>query len=188
MVIGLQPLFIALLVRVFFRERLRNSTWLSFILAITGIILLAQSRGASTPNMHGIVFALLCAILLGFNFTYHLKFLSNESPFRLVFFQNILQLPVLFIVLPFIDSTLVMHDVMPFAHLGILSTGIAYYLIYAGSKTVKKQLIGFFQLIENIIPVLTGVFLMQEELGWSSVLGIALVLSAGIWCMKSNAA
>lgn len=188
MVIGLQPLFVALLARILFKEHVTRTTWLSFLLAILGIALLAHTNGNSAVNFRGILYALLSAVLLGVNFTYHLKFLGTESPYRLVFFQNALQVPVLCAALPFIHVQLVLQDLLPLAGLGIICTGLAYMLIYAGSKQVKKQIIGIFQMIENIIPVLTGIFLMQEKWGWLSFFGLLLVLAAGFWSMKQNAA
>jgi drug/metabolite transporter (DMT)-like permease len=181
MVIGLQPLFVAMFAFILFRERISPRTWMSCALALVGIVLLSGFLPGKEVEGTGLLYALFSAFLLGINFTYHLKFLHGESAYRLVFFQNLFQLPILAVVLFFVPFHFVLSDLLPFALLGVICTGAAYILIYAGSKSVKKEHIGILQLIENVIPVFTGIFFAHEQLTWSAVAGISLILFAGFW-------
>lgn len=177
--LGLHPVFVILFARMIFGEKISLLTWISCLLALPGIYLVA-SPGAAVFSAAGAAFSLLSAALLGLNFTYHLRFLKEENPYRLVFFQNLMQIPML---LPFFladPGELSAGTILPLAILGILCSGIAYLLIYSGSRYIRKQLIGIFQVIENIVPALAGVLLFREQVSAAAISGIACILLAAV--------
>ena len=71
--------------------------------------------------------------------------------------------------------------------LGVVCTGLAYFLVYNGSRVVKTQYIGVLQMIENVIPVILGVYLYNEKIEEIQFLGILIILfSAVLVSIKSN--
>ncbi len=176
---GAHPIFVVLFVYLFFKEKISIKTLISCSLSVIGILLIS---GYNTNGSHGSlmssIYALGSAFFLGLNFTYYLKYLKGYSPGKLVFYQNILQIPLL---IPFAihnPGTLTLSGSIAMIFLGVLCTGIAYFLVYSGSLTVRKQTIGILQIIENVIPIVCGIYLFNEILNLQMVLGIIILFTS----------
>lgn len=175
--LGVHPVFVVLFVFLFFREKITPKTWMSCFLAILGIALISGiSSSSADGSILGSLYALVSAFFLGLNFTYYLKYLKGYSPGKLVYYQNILQVPLLLPFAIYNPGVITSSGIIAVICLGVFCTGIAYFLIYSGSQTVKKQHIGVLQIIENIIPIILGLFLFQEEVQMIAYCGILLIL------------
>lgn len=178
---GMHPIFVVLFSVLLFKEKIIRTIFLACLIAIIGGVFVGyQTKYFSSSTVEGSLFALLSAFFLGLNFTYHLKYLSHFSSIRLVFYQNILQLPIL---LPFVflyPSKLNADGWISIAFLGIVCTGFAYFLVYNGSKYVQKQSIGILQMIENVIPIVLGIYLYNEEITSLQIIGIVLILLSSV--------
>jgi drug/metabolite transporter (DMT)-like permease len=178
---GMHPIFVVLFSVLLFKEKIIRTTFLACLIAIIGGVFVAyQTKCFSSSTVEGSLYSLLSAFFLGLNFTYHLKYLSHFSSIRLVFYQNILQLPIL---LPFVflyPSKLNADGWISIAFLGIVCTGFAYFLVYNGSKYVQKQSIGILQMIENVIPIVLGIYLYNEEITLLQIIGIVLILLSSV--------
>ena len=176
---GAHPIFVVLFVFLFFKEKIRLKTLISCSLSIVGIILISGfTSGNSQGSILSSLYALGSAFFLGLNFTYYLKYLKGYSAGKLVFYQNILQIPIL---IPFAINSPGTYSTAGFISiicLGIICTGIAYFLVYSGSQSVKKQNIGILQIIENVIPIVFGVYLFQEQLTLQMVSGMILLFAS----------
>lgn len=175
--LGLQPLAIAGCAFLFFREKINRRTLLSGTIALAGVALLASKPGNGT-GAAGILFGLLTAILLAFNFTYHLRFLPGEHPARLVFIQNLLQLPLLLIPAIIDPGVITVQGAAGVTAMGLICTLFAYALIYHGSRSVSKQQIGILQLTENFIPLFVGIIFFGEKITPAGGAGVILVFVA----------
>ncbi|MBI1836693.1 MAG: EamA family transporter [Flavobacteriia bacterium] len=178
---GMHPVFVVLFSYLLFKEKIFLKTYLSCLVAIIGGGLIAFANNAnSSATFEGSIYGLLSAVFLGINFTYHLKYLTHFSSIKLVFFQNALQLPIL---LPFVfifPSKLSSEGWTSIVFLGIVCTGLAYFLVYNGSKFVSKQYIGVLQMIENIIPVFLGVIIYHEMIHLQEISGIILIVLSAL--------
>lgn len=177
--LGVHPVFVVFFVFLFFREKVNIKTWISCFIALIGITLISLFHSPeSSGSIGGSLFALASAFFLGLNFTYYLKYLKGFSAGKLVFYQNILQIPLL---LPFAihdSGKITQSGIISVICLGVFCTGIAYFLIYSGSQTIKKQNIGVLQIIENVIPIIIGVAFYQEKVFFIAFVGIFLILSS----------
>jgi drug/metabolite transporter (DMT)-like permease len=176
---GAHPIFVVLFVYLFFKERIRKKTFISCFLSIIGIVLISgfTSEQSSTSILSS-MYALGSAFFLGLNFTYYLKYLKGFSAGKLVFYQNVLQIPLL---IPFAvnnPGTFSSSGIIAMICLGVLCTGIAYFLVYSGSQSIKKQYIGVLQIIENVIPILFGVLLFKEVLTFQMILGMVILFAS----------
>lgn len=175
--LGVHPVFVVLFVFLFFKEKITLKTWISCFLSILGIFLISGITSSKLDGaIYGSLFALASAFFLGLNFTYYLKYLQGYSAGKLVYYQNILQIPLLLPVAIYDPGTITSSGVISVICLGVFCTGIAYFLIYEGSQSVKKQHIGVLQIIENIIPIILGIFLFQEQIQFIAMIGVILVL------------
>jgi len=175
-VIGIQPVFVALAARILLNENIRPSTLLVSFISLSGVLMIGLSTGIRHVSTDAVLWALLSAALLGINFTYHLKYLCAEPVLRLVFYQSVFQIPLLLCFAPFSSGGLQLSSLFPMIALGIVCTAGAYLLIYYGSRSVKSQHIGLFQITENIVPVITGVLVMKESVSTSMIIGILLIV------------
>lgn len=175
---GLQPLAVAGFVWLLFREKIPMKVAAACGLAFLGVMLLSGSGPGGTNFQWGICAGIGSAALLGVNFTYHLKYLPDEHPWNLVFIQNLIQIPFLAPFLFIEESSWSLGGMLCLVALGVFCTFGAYTLIYLGSKSVGKHSIGILQLSENIIPIVAGVGLFGEDLGWKSWVGICLVVGS----------
>ncbi len=176
---GAHPIFVVIFVFLFFKEKIRLKTLISCLLSIVGVILIS---GFTSVNSQGSLlsslYALGSAFFLGLNFTYYLKYLKGYSAGKLVFYQNILQIPIL---IPFAlnnPGTFSTSGFISIICLGVFCTGIAYFLVYSGSQTVKKQNIGILQIIENVIPIVFGVLLFKEQLNLQMIFGMVILFAS----------
>ena len=176
---GAHPIFVVLFVFLFFKERIRKKTLISCLLSIIGIVLISGfASDQSSTTFLSSMYALGSAFFLGLNFTYYLKYLKGFSAGKLVFYQNVLQIPLL---IPFALSspgTFSTFGFISIGCLGVICTGIAYFLVYSGSQSVKKQYIGVLQIIENVIPILFGVLLFKEVLTYQMILGMVILFAS----------
>jgi drug/metabolite transporter (DMT)-like permease len=177
--LGVHPVFVVFFVFLFFREKISFRTSFSCFLALLGIAVIAGLNVFQEKELFlGSLFALASAIFLALNFTYYLKYLKGYSAGKLVYYQNILQIPLLIPFVVWKPGVVSMEGILAVFCLGIFCTGIAYFLIYSGSQTVKKQHIGVLQIVENVIPLVLGIFLFNEQVGGVVYTGIVLVISA----------
>lgn len=186
--LGLQPLGVMLCVRVFFGERAGKPMLAAGITALAGVVLLSMGETGNAKGWTGIVFGLLTALLLGLNFTYHLRFLPGSEAGRLVYLQNLFQLPLLIPFLFLESGTITGAGLMNLAAMGLVCTFLAYYLIYKGSQLVSKHLIGLLQVVENIIPVILGVTCFNETMNGWKYAGVLLILAGLLLPRQDKAA
>ena len=185
---GMHPIFVVLFSIIFFKERIYKLTYISCLLAIIGgVLILSNTNELTGTTINGVLYGFASALFLGLNFTYYLKYLSHFSSSKLVFLQNALQLPVLLPFLLFNSSKINNNGWVAMLFLGVVCTGLAYFLAYNGSRVVKTQYIGVLQMIENVIPVILGVYLYNEKIEEIQFLGILIILfSAVLVSIKSN--
>lgn len=175
--LGVHPVFVVLFVYLFFKEKVGLKTWISCSFSILGIFLISGISASEQENsIGGSLFALVSAFFLGLNFTYYLKYLKGFSAGKLVFYQNIIQIPILVPFAIYNPGNITSSGIISVICLGVFCTGIAYFLIYSGSQTVKKQNIGILQIIENIIPLIIGISFFHEDINFSAFIGILIVL------------
>lgn len=174
-VIGVQPVFVALAAYILLKENIRTSTIIISVISLSGVVIIGLSSGIHIVSTDAVLWALLSAALLGINFTFHLKYLSTEPVLRLVFYQSVFQIPMLLCFAPICSGGLQVSSLLPMICLGFVCTAGAYLLIYHGSRSIKSQHIGLFQITENIVPVLTGVLIMHESVSSAMIFGIVLI-------------
>jgi drug/metabolite transporter (DMT)-like permease len=143
---GAHPIFVVLFVYLFFKERIRKKTLISCLLSIIGIVLISGfTSDQSSTTFLSSMYALGSAFFLGLNFTYYLKYLKGFSAGKLVFYQNVLQIPLLIPFALINPGTFSPTGIISMICLGVLCTGIAYFLVYSGSQSVKNNTLGFYK-------------------------------------------
>lgn len=176
--IGSAPIFSGLIEMLVLRKRPSGVWWLSTLLSISGCLLLLMNQASVNINPIGIILALGAGLsFAGYTFVSR-KMLANHSPLSVVavvfMLSAILLSPLLFVFdLSWITS---IRGVGISLHLGIVATGIAYFLFAKGLSNVSSSTAVTLSLAEPLTATLLGVIVVGERLNLLSWTGISLLL------------
>jgi len=189
--IGSAPILSGLLEWIFFKTRPAKVWWYSTLLSILGCLMLFMNKESVFVDPVGIILALGAGLSFA---SYTLvsrdmvKKYSSLSVVAVVFTLSAICLsPFLFI---FDMSWIVsFRGVGVSLQLGIMATGVAYFLFAKGLSHVSSSNAVTLALAEPLTAALLGVFMLGENLSITSWLGIfLLILGIGIliWSSKSS--
>jgi drug/metabolite transporter (DMT)-like permease len=183
-IIGTIPLFVPAGAYVFFREKLSLLNIAGLILSFAGILIVVLNRSFTfNANPSGIMLLFL-AVFSAVGYTLMVrKLVGRYNPFSLVTYQNIIGV-VLFIplVAVFEHESLISVDItgrslVSLFCLAIFGSTLAFIMY---NYSIKKLGASKANIFTNIIPVLTAVFsyyILNEEMTFRKVTGIAVVLA-----------
>lgn len=189
--IGSAPILSGFIERIYFKKRLGTLWWCSTFLSILGCLMLFVNKESVYVDPVGILMALGAGLSFA-SYTLVSRELvekySSLSVVAVVFtLSAIILSPLLFIFdMSWIMS---MQGVSASLHLGIMATGIAYYLFAKGLTDVSSSTAVTLALAEPLTAALLGVFILGEYLNAISWLGIFfLILGIGIliWSSESS--
>lgn len=177
--IGSAPILTGFIEWVFFRRRPMIIWWCSTFLSIAGCLMLFMNPGAIHIDPLGIILALGAGLAFAVYTIVNRDLVASMSALSavaIVFTLSGLMLsPFLFI---FDMSWMVsVAGITVSLHLGILATGIAYYLFAKGLSEVTSSTAVTLSLAEPLTATLLGVLILGEYLSIISWLGILLLLS-----------
>lgn len=179
------PVMVAVIMAVFFREKVNIVTILSIILALAGIALLYRGEGGGTLSTVGVMLVLLSSLTYAVYIVVVNRSSINLSPVKLTFF-----------VMLFGTATIVLHSLMrPANHLQLLTTpemwGWALMLAVVPTvtslilMTIAVKEIGstptaIMGALEPLTAVIIGVMVFNETFTPRLATGIVMILIAVI--------
>ncbi|WP_409252388.1 EamA family transporter [Bacillus sp. SCS-153A] len=189
--IGSAPVLSGFMEWIFLRKRPVAVWWYSTLLSISGCFLLFLNKDSVTADPVGILLALGAGLSFA-GYTIVSRDLverhSSLSVAAVVFTLSAICLsPFLFVFDMNWIATL--NGMGVSLHLGIMATGIAYFLFVKGLLHVPSSTAVTLALAEPLTAALLGVFLVGEYLSSSSWVGIGLLmLGIGllIWSSKNE--
>ncbi len=179
--IGSCPVFAGLMGGILDKDRLRGPWFLASTLALVGlIILLFSSKADIQIDLRGI----LLALLAGFSYTTftwltrrNVKFIAVDAVLAVSFLiGSVFLAPILFFN-P-IDWIATPHGLTIVLYLGFISAGLSYMLYGRGLRTVEISEVGTLALAEPLTAAVLGIFLLGEQITFTSACGIALIFSS----------
>jgi len=183
-IIGTIPLFVPLGAFIFFREKLSLLNIAGIILSFTGILIVVLNRSLTfNANPTGVMLLFL-AVFSAVGYTLMVrKLVGKYNPYSLVTYQNVLGIVLFFpLVAIFENESLLSVDItgrslLSLLCLAIFGSTLAFILYNYSIKNLGASSANIFT---NIIPVLTAVFsyyILNEEMIFRKVTGIAVVLA-----------
>lgn len=178
------PMLVAIAAFFTLKEKTTPLTWLGFIVAVAGAVLLSiyseVTESAPDPVLGN--FLEFCAMICASGYTISLKNLSRRyDPFFLTAFQcfvgSVFFLPFIFITGRGFPTEFVPLPAMGIAYLGIIVTIGAYGLYSVGISKVKASTAAAFV---NLIPVFTmffGWIILNEKMNFMQYIGCGLVFT-----------
>lgn len=176
--IGSAPMLAGIIEMLFLKKKPANIWWLSTVLSVTGVILLFSNQGAVQADPFGILLALGAGLAFACYTIVNKDVVVRMSPLPAVavvfILSGLLLSPLLFIYdMSWIFSQ---EGMLVSLHLGVVATGVAYYLFAIGLFNVSSSTAVTLSLGEPLTATLLGVFLLGEYMSNVSWLGLVLVL------------
>ena len=178
------PIFVTLISPALLKERLTARKLLCVFLALAGMVFVSgvpQSGPPGPSEAKGILLA-LCSAALYAGVILINKYLAGVPAYD----RTLLQLAgAAAVMIPYILLTedLSAMSVTPLGAVLLLIVAVFHtgwcYALYFGSMTVlSAQTVALFSYIDPIVAILLSALLLREPLGWSGILGAALVLGS----------
>ena len=178
------PIVVTLSSPVLLKERLTARKLLCVFLALAGMVFVSgvpQSGLPGPSEAKGILLA-LCSAALYAGVILINKYLAGVPAYD----RTLLQLAcAAAVMIPYILLTedLSAMSVTPLGAVLLLIVAVFHtgwcYALYFGSMTVlSAQTVALFSYIDPIVAILLSALLLREPLGWSGILGAALVLGS----------
>ena len=178
------PIILILLSPILLHERVPIGKWICVICALFGMSLISGVwEGSENVALDGITMGLIAACFYA-GVVINNKFLKGLDPYD----SSIVQLAVAAIVLlPYVlftvDFSVLKPDTTTIAltlTVGILHTGIAYWLYFSALPKLEAARIAIFSYIDPAIAILLSVFVLMEPMTTAGVIGAVLILGAAL--------
>jgi drug/metabolite transporter (DMT)-like permease len=183
-IIGTIPLFVPVGAYMFFREKLSLLNIAGIIISFTGILIVVLNKGFTFNAKPAGILLLFLAVFSAVGYTLMVrKLVGRYNPYSLVTYQNLLGI-VLFLPLvavfefkSLISVNITNRALSALICLAIFGSTLAF-IFY--NYSVKKLGASKANIFTNVVPVLTAVFsyyILNEEMTFRKVTGIAVVLA-----------
>ena len=180
------PLIVIALSPFILKEKLSAKKCLCLIAAIIGMVLISGIASESLPTTGeatGILLGIGAAVL------YASVMLMNKHITGIpAFDKTVIQLSVAALVLiPYnlltVDWSSIDLSLSAVGHLivvGVVHTGLAYYLYFGSMDHMSGQSIALFSYIDPVFTILASILLLQEPFTWLNGVGAVLIIGAAV--------
>lgn len=179
------PIFVMILAPFVLKEKLTPLKVGCILTAMIGLFLIVNTGGSNSSTLYnhkvGILYGLLAAALYASVILMN-KFIRNLSGYETTLVQLLVAALVL---LPYIlmkehmsFTGLNSRSILFLILLGVIHTGIAYFLYFTAVKELKGQTIAVLSYIDPISAVIIAAIFLGESMGPVQMVGGALILSS----------
>lgn len=178
-----EPVLIALILWVFYRQKISLSTGLAIVISLCGVVLLANPGPGANVSAWGVTLVMLSAL----SYALYMIFINKTSLQRLsgptlTFYSLLFGITVMVVKVGFLTEL----QPIPFTPMGVAcAAGLSIFptIVSILTVAVAVQLIGSVPVsilgaLEPVTGVLVGVFIFSEILTLKAVAGIVLILAA----------
>lgn len=179
------PIFVIILAPMVLKEKLTLMKVGCIITAMIGLVLIlnhgGSNPGGSFNHEVGILYGLLAAVLYASVILMN-KFIKTLSGYETTLVQlmvsAVVLLPYVFIKEPMDFSGVNSKAIVFILILGIVHTGIAYFLYFTSIKELKGQTIAVLSYIDPISAVIMAAIFLGESMSTIQVIGGILILGS----------
>lgn len=186
----LAPIIITMVSPIILKEKLTGVKVICMITALIGLSFVSEVFTNNLPgigNGLGILFGVIAAILYA-SLTLINKFIKNLKGMETTLAQLTIASLVLF---PYVlfhrnlqGNTLGMQAIIFLIVLGIVHTGLAFWLFFSSLKDLKGQAIAVFSYIDPVTAILLSAIVMKERLSCLQIIGAGLILGSTFLSMR----
>lgn len=179
------PIFVALLLALFFKEKISRFTLVSLFITFSGVLVLSINGPDLKVNFPGLLVCILCALFYAVYMVIVNKSGMKVSGIKITFYS------LLFSSVYYLVKTLLVHESLTAStglvlHMSLFAlvttvfsiTALIYAIQYIGST--PTSIIGA---LEPVVAVVISVCCFGETLTWNLILGVILILVGVIFNM-----
>ena len=180
-ILFIYPLLVAIIMTLFFHEKLTKTVIFSIILTFSGIALLYNGKTGTTLNLHGVIMVLLSALLYALYIVgvKNVKAVKHIKTDKLSFYVMLFGLLVYIYNLKFCTQLQIIDT--PFLWLCTFGLALFPTIISLETITIAIKLIGstttaILGALEPLTAIFFGVLFFHEKLTLKICIGVALIL------------
>lgn len=179
------PILVIILAPFVLKERLTLAKVACIISAMLGLFLIVKLGGSSTSGSYnhlvGILYGLSAAVLYASVILMN-KFIKNLAGFETTLVQLVVAVlvlsPYVFINDHLDFSGINSKSIIFILIVGIIHTGIAYFLYFTAIKELKGQTIAVLSYIDPISAVIIAAMFLGERMSFVQIIGGVLILGS----------
>lgn len=175
------PAFVALFEMLFFKEKITATEYYLLICVSIGLILVTPSFNFSNGSTVGLVWGIISGFLYAITVVVNRYNLTHTSGVQACWWQCLV---VLVILLPFTAFKLpliVAMDWLWIACLGLLCTGLSYYLFISSLAAIKARTASIIIALEPVYAILGAWILFQQTPTLRTIIGGLIIVLAVTW-------
>lgn len=187
------PLWTMIVGVLFFQVVSKRSQWLGMTIAFIGIIILLGINPITIISVDIIGFICMMGATLCYAFSSQLskRSLGAMSMYQITFFTLLFCMissgVMAFLFEPInIANVLVPHNFGVLIGLGVFGSGIAYVLYYFMLQKGSPEFASMVTYLVPVTAILWGYTLLQEEVHWTLLVGLAFILSGVFMASRSS--
>lgn len=180
------PIFIIIVSPFLLKERLTVKKSVCVVLALIGMICISGVIGGKLPGgseLKGIIFGLMAAVLYA-----SIVLMNKQIKGISAYDKTILQLAISAVTLvPYILLTtdpaaldLSSSSVPMLILVGVIHTGLAYYLYFGSMEHVSGQTAAVISYVDPAVAVLASIFVLGEPMKMIEAFGAVLIIGAAL--------
>ncbi len=178
-VLFIYPIFVAIIMALFFKEKNSIITILSIVFAFLGVVLLYESDGANVSNF-GIFLVIVSSLCYAIYIVIINQYLKMSA--LKVTFYSMLFCTITILIYSFFDSSL---NIMPLVNfnmwfytifLALVPTIISLLFLIKAIQLIGSTSASILGALEPLTAVLIGVYVFNEKITFWLVIGIVFIL------------
>lgn len=175
------PASVAIFERIFFKDNITYTEYLLLIAVSIGLIMVTPSFNLTDHGTIGLIWGVISGLLYGASVVVNRYNLKTASGVQICWWQCVI---VLILLLPFsasnISSTPVI-DWLWIACLGLLCTGLSYYLFISSLVSIKAKTASIIIALEPVYAIICAWILFNEQPSIRTIIGGFIIILAVIW-------
>ena len=184
-ILFIYPVMVAVIMAIFFREKVSKTVISSIVLITTGITLLYHGKDGATLNLHGVILVILSALLYSLYIVgvKNIKSIRHMNSAKMSFYVMFFGLFVYIFNLRFcitLQPLLSPQEWMFVAAIALFPTIISIETINVAIKLIGSNRTAILGSLEPLTALFFGVTVFHEELTFRIILGVVAVLSGVI--------
>ena len=187
------PVIVIILSPLVLREKLSSIKIISVIVALFGMFFVSgvlKTGLGSLQETKGVLFGLGAALLYACVILLNKK-IKDISPVDKTIYQlgiaGIVLLPYTYLTEDFSSISLDTTSLCLLLVVGVVHTGITYYLYFGSLSGLDAQTAALYSYIDPIFAILLSALLLKESMGIYEIVGTVLILGSTILCELSPA-
>ncbi|MBR2671573.1 MAG: EamA family transporter [Oscillospiraceae bacterium] len=177
----LAPAFVTILSPLILKERLTPLKMLFVALSLFGMYLISGIGSGDGGSFVGILFGLGAAVLYASVILMN-KFIRDMDAYEKTATQLISATAV---ILPYIlitgglgNSVFNTRAVIVLLIIGVIHTGVAYWLYFGSMDGLKAQTIAIYSYVDPVVAIILSALILREHMGLKEIVGAVLILGS----------